>query len=76
MKKTEKIKKEVSDAQRRAVYKHDTEKVDKVTIRLPKGTKEAITAKGMTVNAFVISATVEKMEREGIHFDKNAEKNV
>lgn len=65
----EKIKKEVSDAQRRAVQKHDREKVDKVTVRLPKGAKEAITSRGVTANAFIIAATLEKMEREGIKIE-------
>ena len=30
---------EASEARRRAVRKHDAEKVDRVTIRLPKGSK-------------------------------------
>lgn len=71
----EKIKKEVSDAQRRAVQKHDREKVDKVTVRLPKGAQEVIKAKGVTVNAFIIAATLEKMKREGMKFDYNRGEN-
>lgn len=71
----EKIKKAVSDAQRRAVRKHDTEKVDKVTVRLPKGAQEIIKAKGVTVNAFIIEATLEKMEREGMKFNYNMREN-
>ncbi len=49
-----------SQARRDAVKRHDSEKVDKVTIRLPKGTKEEILATGQSVNAFIIEAVTEK----------------
>lgn len=52
-----------SQAQRDAVRKHDSTVVDKVTARLPKGTKERILATGMNVNTFLISAVEEKLER-------------
>ena len=52
-----------SPAQRRAVKKHDTEKVDKITIRLPKGTKERIKAINSAVNPFVVDAVLEKLNR-------------
>lgn len=55
---------ESSEAQRRAVSKHDAEVVDKVTVRLPKGTKERIADTGMTVNAYVIEAVLEKLKRD------------
>ena len=55
---------ESSEAQRRAVSKHDAEVVDKVTVRLPKGTKERIAETGMTVNAYVIEAVLEKLKRD------------
>ena len=55
---------ESSPAQRAAVRKHDTEKVDKINIRFPKGTKERIYNLGYTVNAYVIDAVIEKLDRE------------
>ena len=50
-----------SQAQRDAVRKHDTEKVERITIRLPIGTREFIKPTGMSVNAFVVEAVTEKM---------------
>ena len=57
---------ESSPAQRRAVKKHDTEKVDKVTVRLPKGTGNRIKASGKAINAFVIEAVLDKLLRDGL----------
>lgn len=56
---------ESSEAQRRAVRKHDSEKVDKVTIRLPKGTKDQILATGKPVNSFVIQAVLDALSKLG-----------
>lgn len=53
-----------SQAQRDAVRRHDTEKVERVTIRLPKGTRSFIEPTGMSTNAFVVAAVTEKIERE------------
>ena len=53
-----------SPAQREAVRRHDSEKVDKITVRLPKGTKEEILATGHTVNTFVIDAVIEKLGKK------------
>lgn len=53
-----------SPAQREAVRRHDSEKVDKITVRLPKGTKEEILATGQTVNTFVIDAVIEKLGKK------------
>lgn len=53
-----------SEAMRRAIKKHDTEKVDKVTVRLPKGTKEVITGMGYSVNEYVIAAVMDRLEKE------------
>lgn len=50
-----------SPAQREAVRRHDAEKVDKVTVRLPKGTKEEILATGQSINTFIIDAVIEKL---------------
>lgn len=50
-----------SPAQREAVRRHDSEKVDKVTVRLPKGTKEEILATGLSVNTFIIDAVADKL---------------
>lgn len=57
---------EASDARRRAVRKHDAEKVDRVTIRLPKGSKEIIKKAGYSVNEYVIKAVTEQLRRDGI----------
>lgn len=57
---------ESSDAQRKAVKKHDTEKVDKVTVRLPKGSKELIQKIGVPVNQYVIHAVMEQMVLDGL----------
>ena len=52
-----------TEAQKRAVAKYEREKVDRINCRLPKGTKEKIIKTGATVNAFIISAVNEKLER-------------
>lgn len=57
---------EASEARRRAVRKHDAEKVDRVTIRLPKGSKEIIKKAGYSVNEYVIKAVMEQLRRNGI----------
>lgn len=57
---------EASEARRRAVRKHDAEKVDRLTIRLPKGSKEIIKKAGYSVNEYVIKAVVEQLKRDGI----------
>lgn len=53
-----------SQAQRDAVRRHDTEKVERITIRLPKGTREVIKPTGLSVNAFVVDAVTEKIARD------------
>ena len=57
---------EASEARRRAVRKHDAEKVDRVTIRLAKGSKEIIKKAGYYVNEYVIKAVMEQLRRDGI----------
>ena len=57
---------EASEARRRAVRKHDAEKVDRVTIRLPKGSKEIIKKAGYSGNEYVIKAVMEQLKRDGI----------
>lgn len=57
---------EASEARRRAVRKHDAEKVDRVTVRLPKGSKEVIKNAGYSVNEYVIKAVMEQLKRDGI----------
>lgn len=57
-------KKPVKDAQRKAVYKYD-EKFERVNCRFNKGTKERIKNVGYkSINTFIISAVMEKLERE------------
>ena len=52
-----------SEALRRAVRKYETEKVDRINCRLPKGLKERIQATGASVNSFIIDAVNEKLEK-------------
>lgn len=56
--------KKTTDAQRKAVYKYD-EKFERVNCRFEKGTKDRIKKVGYkSVNAFIISAVMEKLEKE------------
>lgn len=57
---------EPSEARRRAIKKFDAEKVDRVTVRLPKGSKDVIKGTGRSVNEYVIMAVVEQMKRDGL----------
>jgi len=63
-----------SPAQRRAVAKYHAEKVEALTIRVPKGKrdyyKRAAASVGQSLNQFALSAMDEKMEREGISGDE------
>lgn len=53
-----------TEAQRKAVYKYD-DKFERVNCRLSKGTKERIEKVGYSsVNAFIVSAVMEKLEKE------------
>lgn len=52
-----------TEAQKRAIRKYE-ETVDRINCRFPKGTKERITATGASLNAFIIEAVLEKLERE------------
>jgi len=52
-----------SEAQRKAIRKYE-ETVDRVNVRLPKGTKERIKKIGYSVNNFIILAVVERLEKE------------
>ena len=57
-------KKEVSNAQRKAVYKYD-DKFERVNCRFSKGTKSRIKKAGYeSVNNFIKLAVAEKLERE------------
>lgn len=53
-----------SEAQKRAIAKYEKDKVDRINCRLPKGTKERILETGATVNAFIIDAVMEKLQRD------------
>ncbi len=52
-----------SEAQKRAIQKYEQEKVDRINCRLPKGMKEQIQETGASVNAFIIEAVQEKLDR-------------
>ena len=51
-----------TEAQRRAIENYQ-DKVDRVTCRFPKGTKDRIKKAGYTCNAFIIDAVLEKLEK-------------
>lgn len=50
-------------AQREAVRRYDMTKVERINARLPIGTREIIKPTGMSVNAFVVQAVTEKIDR-------------
>ena len=56
-----------SEAQRKAVAKYQSEKVEDIKIRVPKGRKEyykdAAASVGLSLNNFAITAMDEKIER-------------
>lgn len=52
-----------TEAQKRAVAKYETEKVDRINCRLPKPLKSEIEKTGQSVNAFIIEAVREKLAR-------------
>ena len=66
MEKQLKEQQEIIDRQRRRV-KNQNEKAkenwDTVSCRLPKGTKERITEKGLSINGFINSLVLEELER-------------
>lgn len=55
-----------SDAQKRAIAKYETEKVDRINCRLPKPLKQEIEKTGFSVNAFIIEAVKEKLSRSTV----------
>ena len=57
-------KKKVSKAQMRATAKWEAENYDHVHLRLPKGTKDRITALGQSVNGYAVRAIIEALERD------------
>lgn len=59
-----------TEAQKRAIRKYE-ETVDRINCRFPKGTKERITATGASLNAFIIEAVLEKLERENKKEERN-----
>lgn len=56
-----------SEAQRKAIAKYQSEKVEDIKIRVPKGRKDyykdAAAAAGQSLNQFAIDAMDEKIER-------------
>ena len=55
-----------TESQRRAVRKYDREKIDMITLRVPKGEKVKIAAfakvKGETMNGMIVRLIREEME--------------
>ena len=58
------VKITVSKAQQKATKEWEKRNYDSVNLRLPKGTKERIKNVSETVNGFIVSATLEKLEKE------------
>lgn len=54
----------VSKAAQRATEKYKKANYDRVSVLLPKGTKEQILSTGETVNSFINKAVVEKLEKQ------------
>lgn len=60
-----------TDAQRKAVYNYD-DKFERVNCRFKTGTKKRIRKIGYkSVNSFIISAVMEKLEREEKFFQRD-----
>lgn len=58
-------KKKVSDAQKRATAKYEKSAYFKTLVRFPAGLENEIrSAAGGSLNGFIVSAVLEKMERE------------
>ena len=57
-----------SDAMLRAIKKYEAEKIDRISLRVPKGKKEVIQTfaenQGESVNSFINRAIDEAMERK------------
>lgn len=57
-----------SDALKRAVKKYNQEKIDRISMRVPKGKKALIKEhadkRGESINAFILRAVDEAMARE------------
>lgn len=59
-----------TEAMDRAIKKYESEKLDKILLRIPKGSKERIREhakeQGESTNAFIYRAVNETMERDGM----------
>lgn len=66
--------KRTTDAQRKAIYKYD-EKFERINCRLPSGTLERIEKFNYkSSNAFIVSAVMDKLEREEKYLNKAQKK--
>lgn len=59
----------VSESRMRANHKYDDKAYDKISLRLPKGSKDIILNSGETVNGFLNKAFKEYCENHGIRKD-------
>ena len=63
-------KKTTTEAQRRAIKKYQTETVEEIKIRVPKGEKDyykaAAEMAGLSLNMLFITAADEKISRDGL----------
>lgn len=56
-------KKKVSEAQMRATAEYEKKNYDKVLVRFPKGTKDKIVETGNSLNGFIVTAVMEKLNQ-------------
>ena len=54
----------ISEAKKRANEKYQKNNCDRVSVLLPKGTKEQIQATGETVNGFINKAIAERLKKQ------------
>lgn len=54
----------VSKAQQKATREWEKRNYDIVSLRLPKGTKDRIKKVSKTVNGYIVSATIEQLEKD------------
>ena len=59
-----------TEAQRRAVAKYHSEKIENIQIRVPKGKKDyyksAAEKSGLSLNQFAVTSMDEKIDRDGL----------
>ena len=49
-----------------AIRRYEEKNYDRINVRLPKGAKDKIWATGQSVNAYIVDAVTDKMEKNGL----------